>query len=145
MTNNIAPVGWIAIIALLITGCGAENPFETVSVSGKVTCKDGAPIAADIVVVHFVPQDVPAVGDQHSRPARATLGADGSFAALSSFARDDGAVPGMHKVVIEAFDAGYTPNTTAIAEQYSSPTHTPLEARVTVEGVNHFELTVERP
>ena len=127
----------------LWTGCAPENPFSTSPVSGRVTYDDGQPIAAATVIVHFIPQ-APAVGNKHPQPAQAMLQPDGSFAFASTFARDDGAIPGHHKIVIEAMNADYSPCPSAVDVQFSDPDQSPLSVEVLAGGENHFELSVVR-
>ena len=127
----------------LWNGCAPVNPFATASVSGKVTYDDGQPIAAATVIVHFIPQ-APAVGNKHPQPAQATLKPDGSFAFASTFARDDGAIPGLHKIVIEAMNADYSPCPSAVDVRFSDPEQSPLSVEVLAGGENHFELSVAR-
>jgi hypothetical protein len=128
--------------ALLATGCAEENPFSTAPISGRITYEDGASIAASVVTVHFVP-DV--IDEKHAPPGGATLGPDGSFAAASTFAREDGIVVGKHRLVLEATNGDFTPATGALPEIYTDPARTPLSIEVTSDGKNHFVLTIPRP
>lgn len=78
-------------VALPSAGCGKAKP-ATAPVIGRVLL-DGEPIAAAAVM--FEPLD-------GGVPARGSTGGDGSFT-LSTFARDDGALVGRHRVSISKF------------------------------------------
>ena len=127
-----------------LAGCAEDNPFTTQPISGSVTYEDGQPIDAAMVVVHFIPDEATSVGDKFPQPAQATLSPNGSFAAASTFARADGAIPGRHRVVLEAMNADYSPRPSAIAKQFADPAQTPLSVDVKIDGENHFVLTVGR-
>jgi hypothetical protein len=83
----------IIALALLFTvalGCGRKQGMETAPVSGKVTYK-GKPVPNGTVM--FVPAEGPA--------ATGEIGPDGSYK-LTTYANNDGAVLGTHKVSITA-------------------------------------------
>ncbi|MDG3007833.1 hypothetical protein [Paludisphaera mucosa] len=78
--------------ALLAAGCGGSSSQPpagiTVPAKGVVTYK-GKPLAQGTVV--FEPDA--------GREAHGAIQADGSFV-LTTFAKDDGAVPGLHRVAV---------------------------------------------
>ena len=137
--------GWFAaLLVAVVAGCGDSVPFEFAPVQGKITYADGSPIDAATVRVHFIPQNVQPVGSKYPRPASGELSRDGTFSAVSTATRNDGAIPGRHKVVLEASNADFTPRPQAVAARYCDPAQSPLVVDVTPDGENHFELKVER-
>jgi len=78
------------VAAVFAIGCGTSGP-RTAPVSGKVTYKGKAVANADVA---FVPED-------GSRIASGRTSADGRFT-LGTFAADDGAIVGKHKVGVIA-------------------------------------------
>lgn len=145
MNRSYAWRCWSLLLPLLAAaaGCAESNPFDTIPISGKVTYEDGRPINAATVIVHFIPQAA-SIENKYPQPAQATLGPDGTFAYASTFARDDGAIAGRHKVVLEATNADYSPRPSAVAAQFTDPARTPLSVDVVAGGENHFELSVRR-
>lgn len=82
-----------ALSSMMVTsGCSDSRP-ERVPVSGVVLI-DGKPLTSGYI--QFTPPD--------SRPAKATLDADGRFS-LSTFKPGDGCVLGTHVVTVNAADA----------------------------------------
>ena len=80
-----------AVLALPAAGCGKAKP-ATAPVTGRVLL-DGKPVADAAVMFEPVDGGVPARGSTRS---------DGGFT-LSTFARDDGAIVGRHRVSISKF------------------------------------------
>ncbi|MDY0166653.1 MAG: hypothetical protein RBS80_08930 [Thermoguttaceae bacterium] len=108
-----APV-WIGLAAaalagLLLSGCGDGRP-RRVRVSGRVTI-DGQPLSSGFV--RLVPDN--------ARPSVGRIGEDGSFT-LTTFAREDGSVPGKHRVAVVAYDES-TPAQLRwlVPQKYSQP------------------------
>ena len=127
-------------LALPAAGCSQAKP-ATAPVTGRVLL-DGKPVAAAAVM--FEPLD-------GGVPARGSTGADGSFT-LSTFARDDGALVGRHRVSISKFvtegvaanelgleaapgPPGLQPKA-ALPARYADPKTSGLEATVEAEGVS---------
>ena len=83
----------VLALALSLAGCGGSSSTPsagaTVPVKGIVTYK-GKPLTRGTVV--FEPDA--------GREAQGELGGDGSFT-LSTFVKDDGAVPGAHRVAVK--------------------------------------------
>ena len=77
------------IVCLAAGGCGPKRP-ETFPVSGRVTYK-GRPVARGLVAFY------PAEG----RMATGDIGPDGRYS-LTTFRAGDGALPGHHRVTIDA-------------------------------------------
>jgi hypothetical protein len=84
------PNAWaIAVLVFLLPlGCGKTGVAPTCKVRGVVTYK-GVPVADASVT--FTPES--------GRPATGVTDESGEFV-LSTFAKNDGAVPGLHKVSI---------------------------------------------
>ncbi|WP_165072933.1 hypothetical protein [Paludisphaera rhizosphaerae] len=88
-------------LSLIFVGCGDSSSTPpggmTVPVKGIVTYK-GKPLAQGTVV--FEPDA--------GREAQGEVGPDGSFT-LSTFAKDDGAVPGSHRVAVKNISKSVLP------------------------------------
>lgn len=127
-------------VALPSAGCGRAQP-ATAPVIGRVLL-DGKPIAAAAVM--FEPLD-------GGVPARGSTGGDGSFT-LSTFAREDGALVGRHRVSISKFvtedvaanelgleaapgPPGFQPKA-ALPVRYADPKTSGLEATVEAKGAS---------
>jgi hypothetical protein len=94
MDNGLRLSLIVSLSACVLTtsiGCGDGRP-RRVRVSGQVLI-DGEPLGVGNIRV--VPSD--------ARAATGTIGSDGRFT-LTTFEKDDGCVPGMHPVVITAFE-----------------------------------------
>jgi len=133
--------GIVAIAALAsaigLLGCGAKGDHTTAPVNGKVTYK-GQPLPTGTIM--FVPGEGPA--------ATGEIAKDGSYR-LSTYANDDGAVLGKHKVSITALQnvgaglpeqkSGTPPS--LIPKKYISDQTSGLTAEVKAGGnVVNFEL-----
>ena len=137
----------VAALCFLLVACGCggqKRPFGLIPVSGRITCDDGKAIDAAVVKAVFVPQPASSDGGRHARPAEATLAADGSFAGVSTVAKNDGAIAGRYRVILQPMNADGTPCPKAVAAKYRDAEKTPLEVEVAADGPNRFELTVER-
>jgi hypothetical protein len=126
-----------AALAIQLGGCGPDRP-ETTPVTGTVLYR-GQPVAHACVM--FFPEG--------SRPAATKTDEQGRFS-LFTFKADDGAVLGVHTVVIAKYqeapggdpDAIYADANTVpmLPEKYASPETSPLKATVTAEGPNDFRF-----
>jgi hypothetical protein len=134
------------MLALPAAGCGKAKP-PTAPVAGRVLL-DGKPVSDAAVM--FEPLD-------GGVPARGSTGADGSFS-LSTFARDDGALLGRHRVSISKFVTegvaanelgleaapgapGLQPKA-ALPPRYADPKSSGLKATVEAAGTRaEFSLT----
>lgn len=83
------------VVAMVIAaGCNQSNDPKTYPVSGKVSYR-GKPVVSGIVLL------TPA---ESGHAATGNLGSDGTFR-LTTFKKDDGAVPGKYYVAVQAFPA----------------------------------------
>ncbi len=82
-------VGLSLLSTLVATGCGDGRP-DRLRVSGQVLI-DGKPLTHGYI--RFVPTG--------SRPSGGPIGEDGRFT-LSCYERDDGIIPGVHRVEVDA-------------------------------------------
>src|SRR4051794_33179196 len=92
--ENCPAAAWQRLVLLVIflaglIGCGDGRPTR-VAVSGRVTI-DGAPLGRGSI--KFVPE--------HGRPSAGTIEPDGRFT-LTCYDGKDGALPGTHRVQIDA-------------------------------------------
>ena len=117
---------------LLVAGCSGSNRPSLAPVSGVVTWR-GDPVAGAEVM--FMPTG--------GRPATGTTDADGRYR-LSTFAKDDGALVGRHKVTITKRvpinDQPYAPERSEIPANYGTAATSGLEADVAAPGPNEFEF-----
>ncbi len=132
---------------VVLAGCSGNSPATTFQVSGTVKLSDGQPLTAGRIL--FRP-------DKDSKySARGGINQDGAFE-LTTFKEGDGAIAGVHKVMITpevdraALDepaATRKREKPVIDIQYQSLQRTPLEVTVTADGSseNHFDLVVEPP
>ena len=128
----------------LVAGCGGDNPFDMVRVTGEVTYEDGSVIPASTVVVTFYPQADPIDAKTHPKFAVVyASGEDGSFPVVSTHEYGDGLIAGRHKVTVVARDENEQP-TGAVPEVYASLDTTPLEVEVTGRS-EHLKLKVPKP
>ena len=131
LTKKFRVVGMALGVAATaaILGCGDDSGLATrYKVSGKVTY-NGQPVTKGTVT--FQPDE--------GRAATGAIQPDGTYR-LSTFAENDGAVPGHHKVMIVANDAGptlmpgsspgYKPPKDLIPKKYGALTTSGLEADV---------------
>jgi len=132
-----------AIGVLTLIGCGEKVPFGVAPVRGKVTYDDGSTIPAHRITISFISQ-TPAKGKEHPRPGNATLNADGTFTNVTTWNPLDGAIPGKHKLVIQAFDDKDAPSP-AIPEIYADVTKTPVEIDVPAGGGELPPIKVAKP
>jgi hypothetical protein len=80
----------VALVSLVAAGCGGNTTFP---VEGKVVFKDGTPLHGGLVMFELV-------GDDAAKTcARGDIQPDGTFR-LSTFKRNDGALPGRHRVSV---------------------------------------------
>jgi hypothetical protein len=138
MHNRLPTVCWLLV---LLSGCGAREPFSYAQVSGKVTYDDGALIPADPLVLTFIPEST---GDGKTCPRPGTVTVDaatGQFSAVTSHKLGDGLVPGKYRVtlgspsVVPLFPG-------AMSLEYGDPGRTPLEIDT---GNSPFKLEVRKP
>lgn len=133
----------VALLCTSLAGCGSENPFDMVQISGTVTYEDGSPIPGDRVVVRFYPGVKPIDKKFHPRPAQGEVKPDGTFETLTTVRYGDGVIPGPQKVVVQALDVNEQP-TRAVPREYHQPHSTPLEVDIS-SGSEPVEIKVAKP
>ena len=123
------------VLALPAVGCGKAKP-ATAPVTGRVLL-DGKPVADAAVMFEPVDGGV---------PARGSTSGDGGFT-LSTFARDDGALVGRHRVSISKFvTEGMAANELGLEAAPGPPGLQPkaaLPARYADPKTSGLEATVE--
>jgi|GEM_PF-3882243 len=134
---------WSALL-LPALGCGSEHPYSISPVSGKlVTSK---PIAADRIIVTFIPQAPEVKGVVSVGAAQGEVNPQtGDFKSLTTLKGGDGASVGRHKVTVVAVKnspEGVPMPIPAIPAKYQNAKTTPLEFEVK-SGSNFFELPIE--
>lgn len=129
---RLTMTGSLLLTLLIAVGCGGkqEDLPDTVAVSGMVTYK-GAPVPEATIMLYPV---------QGRKPASGRTDADGKFT-LTTFNKDDGALPGEHQVTVNAFQS--TPEgvsmKSSIPIKYSNPSSSPLKVTV-AEGDADLKL-----
>jgi hypothetical protein len=125
----------MAVLALPAAGCGKAKP-ATAPVTGRVLL-DGRPVADAAVMFEPVDGGVPARGSTRD---------DGGFT-LSTFARDDGAIVGRHRVSISKFvTEGVAANELGLEAEPGPPGLQPkaaLPVRYADPKASGLEATVE--
>jgi hypothetical protein len=95
-----APALLVAVITLLITGCG-DSRYPMTEVAGKVMFSGGPPPKAGRIAFQLVPGS--GSGELPYRPGTAAFGADGEFQ-VTTFEKGDGLMPGTYEVRIICID-----------------------------------------
>jgi hypothetical protein len=85
---------YLALLLFFLASCNSSNNPKTYPVTGKVTYR-GQPVTSGMVMLSPVDSGHAATGN---------LEKDGSFR-LTTFQKDDGAVPGEYHVAIQVFPA----------------------------------------
>ena len=139
----VATLGVVSFLAILAAaGCGSNEPFTHVPVSGLVTYEDGSLIPVDTLALRFVPQSKPVDPKTHPRPGMAIIDkATGKFTSATSHKANDGLVRGKHKVVLTSM--GETPLLPSIVPpEYCDPAKTPLMVDT---ADTPFDLKIRKP
>lgn len=131
-------LGMLVAVSAMVAGCGESRPV-TCPVRGTVTCQ-GKPVPRGTVLFNPV--------DPTRPPARGTIASDGTYE-LTTYRAGDGAVPGEHKIVVNATtevdparevgEPGYRIPQSLVPAEYSSLSTTPLE-RTVAEQENIIDL-----
>ena len=125
-----------ACLLLLAVGCSDGRP-PVHSVDGTLAYTDGTPVPGAASVTFHTE------ADGKTYQARGAVGPDGKFR-LTTFAPDDGAVAGEHKVSVAAVPGGEERPGPTVAPQYASTETSGLT--VTVQsGSNAPVIKIERP
>ena len=129
-------------LLMLLAGCGTQDPFSYVSVSGKVTYDDGSLIPVDGLMVTFIPQGGALDAKTYPRPGMTMVDkATGEFQAVTSHKFNDGLVRGKHKVTLTGSDNRPLPPS-VVPPEYADPARTPLEVNTANQP---FALKVRKP
>jgi hypothetical protein len=126
-------------VAMLIAGCSTSNNPKTYPVTGKVTYR-GQPVTSGMVLL--TPE-----GSGHA--ATGNLDKDGSFR-LTTFQKDDGAVPGKYQVAVQVFPddgaglpgAEFAGKKPPVPQKYMSPQSSGLIAEIKV-GENNLDFPLK--
>jgi hypothetical protein len=128
-------------ILMCVAGCGNREPYQQVSVSGKITYQDGSLIPVDKLVLTFLPQGEPIDARTHPRPGTASVDTSGHFDSATTHKANDGLVRGKHKVSLAGVNGKPLPSS-IVGPEYCDLANTPLE----VDTANTpFDLRVRKP
>ncbi len=147
MKSNILLFGTM-VCSLLMVGCSSSGPAP-VSVKGTVKTKKGQPCDNALVVLH------PTAKDRLNDPKPvATTDAEGKFV-LTTFAVDDGALPGDYSVTVvwpgksgpeskfSLSGEGAAGGADQLKGKYGNPSQPLLKATVPAQGGADLMLEVE--
>lgn len=118
----------LSVCTLSLFGCGSGlEELPVAYVTGKVTL-NGEPVTSGRIFFYPVAESESG-GSKTGKPAQGELATDGSYE-LSTYGRDDGAVPGKHYVtVLEAAESskgestkqiGFLPGTVSVVAEKSN-------------------------
>jgi hypothetical protein len=130
---------WLIVLAVAASGCTRSDNPKTYPVNGKVTYR-GQPVTSGMVLLTPVESGHAATGN---------LDKDGSFS-LTTFQKDDGAVPGRYQVAVQVFPAegaglpgaefgGKSP---PLPQKYASAASSGLTAEIKA-GENQLDLPLK--
>jgi hypothetical protein len=125
------------LIVVAISGCSQGVSY--VPVTGTVKFSDGSVPQGDAPAITFQP----ASSGPTTKGASGTIAKDGTFS-LQTVQPGDGALPGEYVVTVRVMQ-GYPRGRLVVAEKFTKPETTPLNATVEAGGENHFDFTVEKP
>lgn len=122
--RQLAKPGLIVLGFIVCVGCGGNQDGDlpsTVTVTGVVTYQ-GEPVPDASIM--FYPK-------QGRKPATGRADESGKFQ-LSTFGDNDGAIPGEHKVTVNAFEktSEGVSMKSSIPVKYSNPSSSPLTVKV---------------
>lgn len=124
-------LGFVACLAVMLTGCGGPSRPAVTPAKGKVLI-NGEPLTGHLGFVRVEPSD--------SRAATGEINqTDGTFT-LSSFVEGDGCVPGTHAVAVIVNTTMGAELISLIPEHYSDATTSGLTVTV---GTEPADLTIE--
>jgi len=127
------------VLAFIAVGCSHSDNPKTYPVDGKVSYR-GQPVTSGMIML---------TPTESGHAATGSLDKDGSFR-LTTFEKNDGAVPGMYQVAIQVFPAegaglpgaefgGKTP---PVPQKYASAASSGLTAEIKV-GENHLDFALK--
>jgi hypothetical protein len=128
---------FVLLVVVVVIGCG-KGP-EYVPVTGTVKYSDGTVPKGDAPAITFQPVEA----GPGKKGASGTIAEDGTFS-LQTINPGDGAQPGDYKVTVHVMK-GYPRGKQMVAEKYTRPDTTPLNATVKADDDNNFDFTVDRP
>ena len=139
---------WLAVVALgfiFVAGCGSGH-VPTYKVTGKVAFADGKPLAGSTIEFKLAGDGKNSATQVSSR---GQVQADGTYT-LSTFAPDDGAPAGEHRVSLTSpLPPGpinaMKPARPIINDKFLRPDTSGLKFTVTAQGPNEFDITVTPP
>jgi hypothetical protein len=138
-------VCWPALFPLAlgsVVGCGRDNPFDLVKVSGSVTYDDGTLIPANMIILKFEPLAPPVDMKTHPPSGMSYVNvADGTFDVVTSYKYADGLVRGKHRILVSATTAPGR-STKLVPDEYVDSGRTPLH--IDTEE-SPFRLVVRKP
>jgi len=141
LSHIVSLVAGLLIISSAV-GCGGDEPFSMVKVSGVVTYEDGTLIPAERIIVNFIPLVEPTNEKTHPRPGQAEVDeSTGKFDSVTSHKFADGIVKGKHKVFLSVIDSKH-PDLRLIPDIYSSESETPIMFNA---QQGKLEIRVPRP
>jgi len=140
-SNRPGSIGrkWLIVLAFVACGCTSSPNPKTYPVNGKISYR-GQPITSGIVLL--TPAD-------NGHAATGNLEKDGSFR-LTTFQKDDGAVPGKYQVAIQVFPsdgaglpgAEFAGKPPPLPPKYGSANSSGLTAEIKA-GENHLDFPLK--
>jgi hypothetical protein len=123
-------------------GCGRDNPFALVKVSGTLTYDDGSLIPANQIILKFEPLTAALNSKTHPPSGMSYVNvADGTFDLVTSYKYADGLVRGKHRVLVSAtMESGDA--TRLVPDEYVDSGRTPL---LVDTAESPFQLVVRKP
>ena len=121
-------------------GCGSDEPFRMVPVTGSITYEDGTPLPIDGTLrLTFYSDAAPVDNKFRPRPGSAFPDEKGNFSEAMTRRPADGLVVGIHHVTV-----GYMGRSTAgiVSDEYTLKDQTPL---IVDTNRQPFEIKVPRP
>ena len=83
----------LPLVLCSVTGCGRDNPFDLVKVSGTLTYDDGTLIPANMIILKFEPLAAPLDTKTHPPSGMSYVNvSDGTFDVVTSYKYADGLV-----------------------------------------------------
>ena len=134
----------VAMVLVGTSGCGGDNPFDTIPVSGKVTYEDGSLIPATRMTVIFVPQVAPLDSKTYASPGQANVDVEtGEFQSMTTRKLGDGATVGRHKVQIMAVGENQAPST-AVPLRYRDPNTSDIAEVEVGPDSTYFRIKIKK-
>jgi hypothetical protein len=133
---------WLPLVLCGIVGCGRDNPFDQVKVSGTLTYDDGTLIPASMIILKFEPLAAPLDTKTHPPSGMSYVNvSNGTFDVVTSHKYADGLVRGKHRVLVSA-TTDSVDSTKLVPDEYLDSGRTPL---VVDTAESPFRLRVRKP